>query len=68
MKLSDLEEFINENGHLPESPTEKEVEENGVLLGEMNLKLLQKIEEQSLYIIQLNKKLIEVQKRLQELE
>jgi hypothetical protein len=62
MKLSDLEEFINENGHLPEIPTEKEVEENGVSLGEMNSKLLQKIEELTLYIIDQNQKL-EVEKK-----
>ena len=55
MKLSDLEKFIEENGHLPEIPTEKEVEENGISLGDMNSKLLQKIEELTLYTIQLQK-------------
>jgi hypothetical protein len=63
MKLSDLEEFIQENGHLPEIPTEKEVEENGVSLGEMNSKLLQKIEELTLYTIQLQKENKNLQKQ-----
>ena len=57
MKLSDLEDFIEGNGHLPEIPTEKEVEENGISLGEMNSKLLQKIEELTLYIIDQNQSL-----------
>ena len=65
MKLSDLEKFIEENGHLPEIPTEKEVEENGISLGDMNSKLLQKIEELSLYVIELNK---HVQKQNKEIE
>ena len=55
MKLSDLEQFIQDNGHLPEIPSEVEVEEKGISLGEMNSKLLQKIEELTLYTIQLNK-------------
>nr|WP_320120075.1 hypothetical protein [uncultured Marinifilum sp.] len=68
MKLSELEEFINENRHLPEIPTEKEVEENGISLGEMNSKLLQKVEEQTLYILQLQKQLEDVNKRLDKIE
>ncbi|PXY02517.1 hypothetical protein DF185_00030 [Marinifilum breve] len=54
MKLSELEEFIKENGHLPEIPTEEQVEESGISLGEMNSKLLQKVEELTLYVIQLS--------------
>lgn len=68
MKLSELEEFIEENGHLPEIPTEKEVKENGVSLGEMNSRLLQKIEEQTLYILQLQKQLVDVKQRLDKME
>ena len=53
--LSELENFIKENKHLPEIPSAKEVEENGVSLGEMNAKLLKKIEELTLYVIELKK-------------
>ncbi|MFA6400435.1 MAG: hypothetical protein WCX31_02250 [Salinivirgaceae bacterium] len=49
--LAELEQFVNENQHLPEVPTAKEVKENGVGLGEMNAILLQKIEELTLYMI-----------------
>lgn len=58
-KLKDLEEveiFIEENKHLPDIPSEKEVVENGIQVGEMNAKLLQKIEELTLYMIDINKR------------
>ena len=43
--LAEVEKHITEHGHLPEIPSEAEVTENGINLGEMNAKLLQKIEE-----------------------
>lgn len=54
--LSELEAFIHANKHLPDVPTEKEVASEGLDLGEMNKKLLQKIEELTLYLIDENKK------------
>jgi hypothetical protein len=51
--ISELKEYIKINKHLPEIPTTKEIEENGVDLSKMNKLLLQKIEELTLYIIQL---------------
>lgn len=57
MSLSDLENFIQQNGHLPEIPTESQVKKDGVDLGEMNKKLLQKVEELTLYVIELNKEI-----------
>ena len=53
--LEEVEQHINKNGHLPEIPSEMEVTENGINLGEMNAKLLQKIEELTLYLIEQNK-------------
>lgn len=58
-KLEELESYILINKHLPDIPSAKEVEANGVALGEMNKLLLQKIEELSLYMIQQNKRLNE---------
>ena len=55
-KLEEVESFIEENNHLPDIPSEKEVLENGIQVGEMNAKLLQKIEELTLYMIEQNKK------------
>jgi len=57
LPISDLEAFIDQNGHLPGVPSSEEVENNGVNLGEMNALLLKKIEELSLYVIDLKKEL-----------
>lgn len=61
--LSEVESFIKANKHLPEIPTAKEVEENGVSVGEMQSKLLQKIEELTLYIIEQEKRIKELEER-----
>ena len=53
--LEEVEQHINKNGHLQDIPSAKEVEANGIELGEMNKLLLQKIEELTLYTIELNK-------------
>ena len=76
--LDDVENHIRKKGHLKDIPSAKEVEENGIFLGEMDSKLLQKIEELTLYTIQqekkikkleaLNAKIIQLQKRLDKLE
>jgi hypothetical protein len=68
MSLSELEQFIKTNKHLPEIPSEKEVKENGINLGEMQGKLLLKIEELTLYIIEQEKQLKELQKQINELK
>lgn len=58
MSLKEVESFIEENGHLPNIPSaEKIVEEGGFELKEMNVKLLEKIEELTLYIIEQNKRI-----------
>ena len=51
--LSDLEQYIKKNSHLPNIPNAKEIETNGQNLGAMQLKLLEKIEELTLYVIEL---------------
>ncbi len=51
MDLDRLEEFIRSKGHLPHIPTAAEVKETGVNLAEMNVKLLEKVEELTLYLI-----------------
>ena len=53
--LDEVEKQIKEKGHLANIPTAKEVEENGLLLGEINKKLLEKIEELTLYVIKINR-------------
>jgi hypothetical protein len=61
--LSNLENYINQNKHLPNVPSAAEVEKNGgIELGQMNTKLLEKIEELTLYIIEINKKVEKLEK------
>lgn len=55
--LEDVEHFIMTNGHLPDVPSAKEVESNGFKLGEMDATLLKKIEELTLHVIELNKRI-----------
>ena len=55
--LKNVEKFIIENKHLKDVPSAKEVEKNGIELGEMNKILLLKIEELTLYLIDMNKKI-----------
>ncbi|MEE3998767.1 hypothetical protein V1T75_00345 [Tenacibaculum sp. FZY0031] len=55
--LENVEQHIKEKGHLKDIPSAEEVEKNGFYLGEMDAKLLQKIEELTLYTIQQEKKL-----------
>ena len=55
--LTEVENHIKEKGHLKDIPSAKEVAKNGILLGEMDSKLLQKIEELTLYTIQQEKNL-----------
>lgn len=66
--LEEVEKHIAENGYLPEIPSEAEVTENGINLGEMNAKLLQKIEELTLYLIEQNKELKNAQAEILELK
>lgn len=66
--LEGLESYIKVNKHLPEIPSAKEVQANGVALGEMNKLLLKKIEELTLYVIELKKESITQQKQLDQLK
>jgi hypothetical protein len=66
--LEEVESFIKTNQHLPDIPSEKEVVANGNDLGEMDKKLLQKIEELTLYLIDLKKENTAMKARLEKLE
>lgn len=55
--LTEVEKHIKENRHLKDIPSADEVAENGIYLGEMDAKLLQKIEELTLYAIEQEKRI-----------
>jgi hypothetical protein len=53
--LQEVENYIKENKHLPEIPSAQEIEKNGLMLAEMNMNLLKKMEEMTLYMIEMKK-------------
>lgn len=55
--LSDLKAYIDKNQHLPEMPSEKEIVDKGLSLGEMNKLLTKKVEELTLYLIEKDKQM-----------
>ena len=66
--LTEVEAFIHANHHLPEIPSATEVEKTGVSLGDMQSKLLLKVEELTLYLIQQNKTIETLQAKLARME
>ncbi len=61
--LQELEQYIKTHKHLPDIPSEKEVIENGLNLGEMDALLLQKVEELTLYVIELQNQIEKLKKQ-----
>lgn len=66
--LNEVEQYVKNNKHLPNVPSAAEVSEKGIELGDMNAKLLRKIEELTLYMIDLKKQNNELQQRVINLE
>ncbi|MCF6318629.1 MAG: hypothetical protein L3J83_04995 [Proteobacteria bacterium] len=65
MPFDSLESFINENHHLPDMPTEEQVHEDGLDLAQMNALLLKKLEELTLYVIELKKENEEIREEIE---
>lgn len=68
MPLQDLRKYISANHHLPDVPSEAEVMENGIELGNMQGILLKKIEEMTLYMLQQQETIERLEQRIAELE
>ena len=68
MSLDELEQYIENNSHLPSVPSKAEVLENGIDVAEMNAVLLEKIEELTLYVIELKKQIEQQQNEINELK
>jgi hypothetical protein len=66
MPLNQVEQFVKINSHLPEIPSAAEVEKNGLNIGEMQNKLLQKIEELTLYLIRQQKEINKLSAEIKE--
>jgi hypothetical protein len=63
-KLEDVEVFYKANKHLPEVPTAKDVEENGIDVAQMNTLLLKKIEELTIYLVEQQKEITRIKKEI----
>ena len=66
MPLEEVEQFTKENKHLPNVPCAEEMVTEGLDVAKMDAKLLEKIEELTLYLIEQNKKLEEQSKKFEE--
>ena len=63
--LKSLQSYIQENKHLPEVPSAKEMERDGIDLGVMNMLLLKKVEELTLHLIEQNEEVNRMKELLQ---
>jgi hypothetical protein len=66
ISLKELEQFLKENNHLPNVPSASAMKVDGISLKEMNLLLLQKIEELTLYTLQQQKEIDALKEKISE--
>ena len=66
--LEEVATYIKQNRQLPEMPSAVEVSEKGINIGELNTLLLKKVEELTLYILQQNEKMTNMQKQIDQLK
>ncbi|MCK7554444.1 hypothetical protein MKQ70_05265 [Chitinophaga sedimenti] len=66
--LGDVAKYIREHQRLPEMPSAEEVKQEGIELAEMDKKLLQKIEELTLYVIKLGEENQQLKKEMEEIK
>ena len=66
--LSEVQSFIAENKHLPEIQFAKDMQQNGVSVNELQFQLLQKIEELTLYIIEQDQQIKDLQQKVEQLQ
>ncbi|RZS90542.1 tail fiber protein [Aquimarina brevivitae] len=67
LSIEEVQQHIANKGHLPNIPSAKEMEANGVELGVMNMKLLEKIEELTLYTIEQEKRIKSLEEKLEKI-
>ena len=68
MPLSEVRAFIEDNGHLPHIPSAGEINSTGLNMTEMQLNLLEKVEELTLYTLEQDQIIRELHERLNDLE
>jgi hypothetical protein len=65
--LNELEKFIQQNKHLPNIPSAKEIEKNGLQVGDVQKRMMEKIEELTLYVIEQDKQIKKMESTISEL-
>ena len=68
ISLDKLESFVKENKHLPNVPSAEEMSKNGLDVMQTSAKLMEKIEELTLYMIEMNKEIKALQKENEQLK
>ncbi|WP_294674360.1 hypothetical protein [uncultured Fluviicola sp.] len=68
LPLNELELFVKQNKHLPSIPSEQQIKEEGIDVTEMNVKMMEKIEELTLYLIQQNKEIEKLKAEIQRMQ
>ncbi len=68
LSLEEVQKHIADKGYLPNMPSALEVRQKGINLGEMDAKLLQKIEELTLYILEQQRKIDSLERQNQKME
>ena len=68
MPLKELEQYILQNKHLPDVPTQDEISKNGIDVYEMNAVLLKKVEEVTLYVIEQQKQIVELENEIKNIK
>ena len=63
MPLNKLDQFIKTNNHLPNIPKAQAIEKSGIAVGDMQKRMMEKIEELTLYIIDLQKQVTELKNK-----
>ncbi len=66
--LADVERFVKQNNHLPNIPSAKEIGEKGLSVGDVQKKMMEKIEELTLYMIDADKRLKESSREIERLK
>ena len=68
MPLKELEQYILQNKHLPDVPNQDEISKNGIDVYEMNAVLLKKVEEVTLYVIEQQKQIVELENEIKNIK
>jgi hypothetical protein len=68
MPLKELEQYILKNKHLPNVPTQDEISKDGIDVYEMNAVLLKKVEELTLYVIEQQKQIVELENEIKNIK